>query len=137
MGRQNGFTLIELTITVAIIAILAMLGFGAYQGYVGRAQVVSGLADITPGKIEVELAVSRGQESSIRAPADVALAAVTPHCSDVGVSLELTGEGVLSCTLLGVSVIEGKVIVLRRSSSASWTCEAEGLDARYLPQGCS
>ncbi len=35
-GRQNGFTLIELMITVVIVAILASIAMPAYQEYVKR-----------------------------------------------------------------------------------------------------
>ena len=43
LKHEQGFTLIELMIVVAIIGILASVGMGAYQTYIIRAQVAEGI----------------------------------------------------------------------------------------------
>ena len=53
MRRNQGFTLIELMIVVAIIGILASLAISAYQTYTVRAQVSEGLSFAAAAKVPV------------------------------------------------------------------------------------
>ena len=53
--QQQGFTLIELMIVVAIVAILAGIGLPAYQNYTKRAEFSEVIAATGPIKTAVEL----------------------------------------------------------------------------------
>lgn len=54
MSRQSGFTLIEVMITVAIIAVLAAIALPAYNDYVTRSRFPEAQAALASGRIQAE-----------------------------------------------------------------------------------
>lgn len=58
MNKQQGFTLIELMIVVAIIGVLSAIAVPAYKNYVTKSEIASAMATmkalITPAELEMQ-----------------------------------------------------------------------------------
>lgn len=70
--RQQGFTLLEVMVTLIVPAVLGAITLPLYQRYVAKTQVTAALADITPGKIGAEARIAAGAPST-DVPGDIAL----------------------------------------------------------------
>ena len=93
MHKQQGFTLIELMIVVAIIGILAAVAIPAYQDYTVRAQVTEGLSLASGAKT----AVSEYWASNGSLPTDNATAGMRD-------STDIRGNNVESVDFTGTLV---------------------------------
>lgn len=134
----TGFTLIELMIVVAIIAILAAIAVPQYQTYVARSQVTAALGDITPGRTAYETLVNQGvtNGATYANAGNLGLQSTTPHCQRITSTVAVAGQGSIQCTLDGSTAIRNLKVQLDRSSSGSWSCSST-VDPRYLPSSCS
>ena len=142
MSRKRayaGFTLIELMIVVAIIAILAAIALPMYQIYVARTQVTAALAEITPGETAYELLFDEGiiDNGTYGNVANLNLPLSTPRCN-ITATAPTNGEGAITCQLVqSSSMLSGGSITVQRQTDGGWLCTAQKVPSIVLPSYCT
>lgn len=133
---QQGFTLIELMIVVAIIGILSAIALPAYQDYVVRSQAAAALADITPIKNQFELMVNQDITPST-SPSDIGYVGQSSETSKY-CDFTLDSNVSITCTTKGGNPgkFNNKTIILTRSIEGLWTCTST-LEPRHTPGKCT
>ena len=140
---QKGFTLIELMIVVAIIAILAAIAIPAYQDYTIRSQVSEGMS-LSDG---AKTAVAEFYSNAGHFPTNNQSAGLAQDSSIKGsyVSKITVNGGMITATYSHTSPfkasdkIDTKTLVLSPISAAgstTWTCSGGTVDQKYLPSSC-
>ena len=140
---QKGFTLIELMIVVAIIAILAAIAIPAYQDYLIRTQVSEGATLSDGAKTAIaEFYSNTGHfplnNESAGLPSTVTSISGS-YVSQVDVSAT---PGQIVALFSGPKAndhIKTKTFVLSavtKAGSFEWTCSLSTVDKKYLPTNC-
>ena len=143
MKKQQGFTLIELMIVVAIIGILAAIAIPAYQDYTIRAQVSEGLSLAGGAKA----AVSEFTMDTGRFPSDNDTAGLSASSTIQGkyVSSVTNAAGVLNIAYTQAdahSTLQAGELVLSavtNAGSVEWVCRSDGtatIEDKHLPAAC-
>lgn len=140
--RQQGFTLIELMIVIAIIGILAAIAIPAYQDYTGKAQLGDAIAIASGRKVAVaEAYINTGSLTNLDGDTNGIPPNTTTGAGKYAESL-VVDEGVITATMKATGVascVQGKIVRLtpvepaQASDPIKWTCYS---DASCKPSTC-
>lgn len=136
--NQKGFTLIELMIVVAIIAILAAIAIPQYQNYVARSQAARAVGEIGALKTAVEDCLASGDTDCDNAQGDT-LDTSGFYSTFTPFDLEAEDGADSMAGTLGTSVspkVRGLTITWERDEDGVWSCEASGDGADLAPKSC-
>ena len=138
---QQGFTLIELMIVVAIIGILAAIAIPAYQDYTIRAKVTEGIGLATAAKTavaETAASIPNGLPDVTQTNSGYTLdASDIPYVSGIAIA----DGGAITITTDATGATDDPVIILTPAQTTLndplyWTCTFSAGVAKHLPANC-
>ena len=119
MKKQQGFTLIELMIVVAIIGVLSAIAIPAYKNYVTKSEASSALATLKALVTPAELYIQETGPISDATTLD-----------KIGTQTDANSLGEITLGANAIiftfddSAINGATLTLTRSDTSGWACAA-------------
>ena len=140
---QKGFTLIELMIVVAIIAILAAIAISQYQDYVIRSQVSEGSA-LSDG---VKTAMAEYYQNNGKFPSSNVSAGLATNTSIKGQYVSKIDVGVVNGVIrayYGGAKANAKIpatqilqfSAVSNAGSIEWHCKSDSLPQKWCSSSC-
>lgn len=162
MRAQQGFTLIELMIVVAIIGILAAIAIPQYQTFVAKSQVNRVIAESGAIKTAVDVCINDSKTTVVpgnpvnitdcnlgatpsnlqtggNVSAAVPVTMGVPTLSSMNLTtfpITMTARFGNNASAVLTSNPAIQTIVWSRDNVGNWSCASTGVNAKFKPAGC-
>ena len=137
MCNKQGFTLVELMIVVAIIALVAAIAVPSLSAYLARGQIDSCYKEMVLQQAVIEsLLVTTGNDATGLTLADLDME--NNACSGAVTIANNNANGVIDLVAVqAVGGVDATLTVGRDAQGYIWRCQVEDLNnADTLPEGC-
>lgn len=139
MKNQKGFTLIELMIVVAIIAILAAIAIPQYNDYTARAQMTE--AFTLAAGMKTPIAEAFAQDNTAANSCVVPTGAVTSGKYVGGVTAKVDGaacaiEAKMNASGVNDKVKSATITLTYTPADGKWACKSS-VNAALTPKACT
>jgi type IV pilus assembly protein PilA len=138
---QQGFTLIELMIVVAIIGILAAVALPAYQDYTVRSKI----SELIIAADNCKTSVTEAYQTKGALPNNIADAGCSTSATQYVASIGVGANGVITVTAQNVTQLGANNLfvltptetdVATHAGPLTWDCTGSSIDKKFLPSNC-
>lgn len=144
---ESGFTLMELLIVLALVAVISMIAVPIYRSYMQSAKITEGLTLSSGIQLDMEVYYTLNNQwpSETDAHSDLKIGAPTDYKGSSVESISVSGAVITvvydSDEVVGANEGEDVELTLMASVAENggvirWTCQGNNISENDLPSGC-
>lgn len=136
---QNGFTLIELMIVIAVIGISVAIAIPTYQIHIKKTQLTTIYQNLNQFRAPYQILLDEGSEASKYSFNGLNVHVQTKYCqfSVIAPSKNAATPDAVVCQIQNLNYLVNQTLSLDLDAAGNWTCRASaGIQNAYLPDAC-